>query len=215
MGRYTGPVCRLCRREGMKLYLKGERCLGPKCPIVKRQPNKNFPPGQHGQKRSRRPSEYALQLREKQRLKRLYGILERQFRRHFEEAERRPGLTGDNLLQILERRLDNVVYRLGFADSRRQARQLVTHGHFLVNGRKTDVPSYLVRPGDIIAVRPQSREREYFKVVQETAQSKPVPAWLTRDLETMSGRVVSLPTPDQIDIPPINTQLVVEYYSRR
>ncbi|GBD15374.1 30S ribosomal protein S4 [bacterium HR26] len=215
MGRYTGPVCRLCRREGMKLYLKGERCLGPKCPIVKRQPNKNYPPGQHGQKRTRRPSEYALQLREKQRLKRLYGILERQFRRHFEEAERRPGLTGDNLLQILERRLDNVVYRLGFADSRRQARQLVTHGHFLVNGRKTDIPSYLVRPGDIIAVRPQSREREYFKVVQETAQSKPVPAWLTRDLETMSGRVVSLPTPDQIDIPPINTQLVVEYYSRR
>jgi len=215
MGRYTGPVCRLCRREGMKLYLKGERCLGPKCPIVKRQPNRNYPPGQHGQKRTRRPSEYALQLREKQRLKRLYGILERQFRRHFEEAERRPGLTGENLLQILERRLDNVVYRLGFADSRRQARQLVTHGHFLVNGRKTDIPSYLVRPGDIIAVRPQSREREYFKVVQETAQSKPVPAWLTRDLETMSGRVVSLPTPDQIDIPPINTQLVVEYYSRR
>ncbi|MCM8750553.1 30S ribosomal protein S4 [Thermomicrobiaceae bacterium CFH 74404] len=215
MGRYTGPVCRLCRREGMKLYLKGERCLGPKCPIVKRQPNRNYPPGQHGQKRTRRPSEYALQLREKQRLKRLYGILERQFRRHFEEAERRPGLTGENLLQILERRLDNVVYRLGFADSRRQARQLVTHGHFLVNGRKTDIPSYLVRPGDIIAVRPQSREREYFKVVQETAQSKPVPAWLTRDLETMSGRVVSLPAADQIDIPAINTQLVVEYYSRR
>ncbi len=215
MGRYTGPVCRLCRREGMKLYLKGERCLGPKCPIVKRQPNKNYPPGQHGQKRTRRPSEYALQLREKQRLKRVYGILERQFRRHFEEAERRPGLTGENLLQILERRLDNVVYRLGFADSRRQARQLVTHGHFLVNGRKTDIPSYLVRPGDIIAVRPESRDREYFKVVQETAQSKAVPAWLTRDLETMSGRVVSLPTPDQIEIPPINTQLVVEYYSRR
>ena len=215
MGRYTGPVCRLCRREGMKLYLKGERCLGPKCPIVKRQPNRNYPPGQHGQKRTRRPSEYALQLREKQRLKRLYGILERQFRRHFEEAERRPGLTGENLLQILERRLDNVVYRLGFADSRRQARQLVTHGHFLVNGRKTDIPSYLVRPGDIIAVRPQSRECEYFKVVQETAQSKPVPAWLTRDLETMSGRVVSLPAADQIDIPAINTQLVVEYYSRR
>jgi len=215
MGRYTGPVCRLCRREGMKLYLKGERCLGPKCPIVKRQPNRNYPPGQHGQKRTRRPSEYALQLREKQRLKRLYGILERQFRRHFEEAERRPGLTGENLLQILERRLDNVVYRLGFADSRRQARQLVTHGHFLVNGRKTDIPSYLVRPGDIIAVRPQSREREYFKVVQETAESKPVPAWLTRDLETMSGRVVSLPAADQIDIPAINTQLVVEYYSRR
>ncbi len=215
MGRYTGPVCRLCRREGMKLYLKGERCLGPKCPIVKRQPNKNYPPGQHGQKRTRRPSEYALQLREKQRLKRVYGILERQFRGHFEEAERRPGLTGENLLQILERRLDNVVYRLGFADSRRQARQLVTHGHFLVNGRKTDIPSYLVRPGDIIAVRPESREREYFKVVQETARSKAVPAWLTRDLETMSGRVVSLPTPDQIEIPPINTQLVVEYYSRR
>lgn len=215
MGRYTGPVCRLCRREGMKLYLKGERCLGPKCPLVKRQPNKNYPPGHHGQKRTRRPSEFALQLREKQRLKRLYGILERQFRRHFEEAERRPGLTGDNLLQILERRLDNVVYRLGFADSRRQARQLVTHGHFLVNGRKTDVPSYLVRPGDIVAVRPESRQREYFQVVQETARAKAVPSWLTRDLETMSGRVVSVPTLDQIELPSINTQLVVEYYSRR
>jgi small subunit ribosomal protein S4 len=199
----------------MKLYLKGERCLGPKCPIVKRQPNKNYPPGQHGQKRTRRPSEFALQLREKQRLKRVYGILERQFRRHFEQAERRPGLTGDNLLQILERRLDNVVYRLGLADSRRQARQLVTHGHFLVNGRKTDVPSYLVRPGDIIAVRPESREREYFQVVQETIRAKAVPAWLTRDVETMSGRVVSMPTPDQIELPSIDTQLVVEYYSRR
>ncbi|MBX6753998.1 30S ribosomal protein S4 [Thermorudis peleae] len=211
MGRYIGPVCRLCRREGIKLYLKGERCFGPKCPITKRR----GAPGQHGQQRTRRPSEYALQLREKQKLKRIYGILERQFRRHFDEAERRPGLTGDNLLQILETRLDNVVYRLGFADSRRQARQLVRHGHFLVNGRKTDIPSYLVRPGDIIAVRPQSREREYFQIVAETAASKPVPSWLVRDLETLSGRVVSLPTRDQIDLPPINTQLVVEWYSRR
>jgi small subunit ribosomal protein S4 len=211
MGRYIGPVCRLCRREGIKLYLKGERCFGPKCPIAKRR----GAPGQHGQQRTRRPSEYALQLREKQKLKRIYGILERQFRRHFDEAERRPGLTGDNLLQILETRLDNVVYRLGFADSRRQARQLVRHGHFLVNGRKTDIPSYLVRPGDIIAVRPQSREREYFQIVAETAASKPVPSWLVRDLETLSGRVVSLPTRDQIDLPPINTQLVVEWYSRR
>lgn len=217
MGRYIGPVCRLCRREGVKLYLKGERCFGPKCPIVKRHPNKNYPPGQHGpgQRSARRPSEFALQLREKQKLKRLYGILERQFRRHFETAERRPGLTGENLLQILESRLDNVVYRLGFADSRRQARQLVRHGHFLVNGRKTDIPSYLVRPGDIIAVRPESRRREYFKVLEETAKNKAVPDWLSRDLETMSGRVLRLPTRDEIDIPSVNTQLVVEYYSRR
>jgi len=217
MGRYIGPVCRLCRREGVKLYLKGERCFGPKCPIVKRHPNKNYPPGQHGptQRAARRPSEFALQLREKQKLKRVYGILERQFRRHFDEAERRPGLTGDNLLQILESRLHNVVYRLGFADSRRQARQLVRHGHFVVNGRKTDIPSYQVRPGDIIAVRPESRRREYFKVLEETAKNKAVPAWLSRDVETMSGRVLRLPTRDEIDIPPVNTQLVVEYYSRR
>src|SRR5262245_44209464 len=160
MARYTGPVCRLCRREGMKLYLKGARCDGPKCPIVPLQPARarNFPPGQHGQRRTRRPSEYGLQLREKQKVRRFYGVLETQFRKLFEEAERRGGVTGDNLLQILESRLDNVVYRMGFADSRKQARQLVRHGHFHVNGRKTNIPSFLVRPGDEIKVRPESRK---------------------------------------------------------
>lgn len=214
MARYTGPVCRICRREGLKLYLKGERCLGPKCPIVQRQPAKNFPPGQHGQKRTRRPSEYGLQLREKQKIRRMYGIMERQFKRHYDEAERRGGVTGDNLLQILEMRLDNVVYRLGFADSRKQARQLVRHGHFTVNGRKTNIPSFIVRPEDVVAVRPQSRDREYFKIVLETAGSKQVPDWIARDVTNLSGRIVNAPTPDQIERPPINEQLVVEFYSR-
>ncbi|MBX6343003.1 MAG: 30S ribosomal protein S4, partial [Thermomicrobiaceae bacterium] len=175
---------------------------------------KNFPPGMHGQKRTRRPSEYGLQLREKQKLRKYYGVLERQFRRHYEEAERRPGVTADNLFQILEMRLDNVVYRLGFADSRKQARQLVRHGHFTVNGRKTNIPSYIVRPGDVVAVRPESRNREYFKVVAETIGSKQPPEWLSRDVATLSARVVSAPTRDQIEIPPINEQLIVEYYSR-
>ncbi len=214
MARYTGPVCRICRREGLKLYLKGERCLSPKCPIVQRQPMRNFPPGQHGQKRSRRPSEYGIQLREKQKIRKMYGVLEGQFRRHFTEAVRRGGVTGENLLQILETRLDNVVYRLGFADSRKQARQIVRHGHFTVNGRKTNIPSFIVKPEDVIAVRRQSREREYFKIVAETAGTKQVPDWLTRDMENMSGRVVSAPARDQIEIPPVNEQLVVEFYSR-
>lgn len=215
MARYTGPVCRICRREGMKLYLKGERCFSPKCPIVQRQPAKNYPPGQHGQRRTRRPSEYGLQLREKQKIRKMYGVLERQFRRTFDEAVRRGGVTGDNLLQLLEMRLDNVVYRLGFADSRKQARQIVRHGHFTVNGRKCNIPSYMVRPNDLIAVRPQSREREYFKVVLETAGSKQVPDWMTRDIPNLSGRIISAPTPDQIERPPFNAQLVVEYYSRQ
>jgi small subunit ribosomal protein S4 len=214
MARYTGPVCRICRREGLKLYLKGDRCLSPKCPIVQRQPMRNFPPGQHGQKRTRRPSEYGLQLREKQKSRKMYGVLEGQFRRHFVEAERRGGVTGENLLQILEMRLDNVVYRLGFADSRKQARQIVRHGHFTVNGRKTNIPSFIVKPEDLIAVRTQSREREYFKIVAETIGSKQTPDWLTREVENLNGRVVSAPTRDQIEIPPVNEQLVVEFYSR-
>ena len=215
MARYTGPVCRICRREGLKLYLKGDRCLSPKCPIVQRQPVKNFPPGQHGQKRPRRPSEYGVQLREKQKLRKMYGIGERQFRRHFEKAERRGGVTGENLIKILETRLDNVVYRLGFADSRKQARQLVRHGHFTVNGRKTNIPSFIVRPGDEIAVRPQSREREYFKVVTETIGTKAFPGWLARDDANLSGRVLSVPQRAKVAIPPLNDQLVVEYSSRR
>jgi small subunit ribosomal protein S4 len=214
MARYTGPVCRLCRREGMKLYLKGERCLGPKCPIVQRNPQRNFPPGMHGQKRTRRPSEFGLQWREKQKVRRFYGVMEKQFAKHFEDATRQPGVTGENLLRILEMRLDNVVYRLGFADSRKQARQIVRHGHFYVNGRKTDIPSYQTRPGDEISVRPQSRDKEYFKVVAEVLRTRQVPGWLTLDPVAMSGRVVTPPTRDQIDMPPINEQLVIEFYSR-
>jgi len=214
MARYTGPVCRLCRREGMKLYLKGERCLGPKCPIVQRTPARNFPPGMHGQKRTRRPSEFGLQWREKQKVRRFYGVMEKQFSKHFEDAVRQPGVTGENLLRILEMRLDNVVYRMGFADSRRQARQIVRHGHFFVNGRKTDIPSYNVRPGDVLEVRPQSRDKEYFRTVAELLNTRSVPAWLTLDAANLSGRVVSPPTRDQIDMPPINESLIIEFYSR-
>lgn len=214
MARYTGPVCRICRREGMKLYLKGERCLGPKCPIVQRNPQRNFPPGMHGQKRTRRPSEFGLQWREKQKVRRFYGLMEKQFSKMFEEASRRPGVTGENLLRMLELRLDNVVYRLGYADSRRQARQLVRHGHFLVNGRKTDVPSYQMRPGDLIEVKPQSREKEYFKVAAETLRTRSAPGWLSLDPANLAGRVVTEPARDQIDMPPINENLIIEFYSR-
>ena len=214
MARYTGPVCRLCRREGMKLYLKGARCDSPKCPIVQRQPAKNFPPGQHGQRRTRRPSEFGLQLREKQKVRRFYGVMETQFHKHFSEAARRGGVTGDNLLQILESRLDNVVYRLGFADSRKQARQLVRHGHFLVNGRKTNVPSFLVRPNDEIAVRPESRTREYFTDYAQVLNTRRAPEWLAIDANALTGRVLNLPTRDQIEVPVFNEALIVEHYSR-
>ncbi len=214
MARYTGPVCRLCRREGMKLYLKGARCDSPKCPIVQRQPAKNFPPGQHGQRRTRRPSEFGLQLREKQKVRRFYGIMEGQFRKHFREAERRGGVTGDNLLQILESRLDNVVYRMGFADSRRQARQLVRHGHFMVNGRKTNIPSFLVKATDEVSVRPESRRREYFAGYGEVLASRRAPEWLTVDSTNLSGKIVSLPARDQIEVPSFNEALIVEHYSR-
>jgi small subunit ribosomal protein S4 len=198
----------------MKLYLKGERCMGPKCPIVQRNPNKNFPPGMHGQKRARRPSEHGLQWREKQKVRRFYGLMERQFRKTFEEATRLGGVTGENLLRLLELRLDNVVYRLGYADSRKQARQLVRHGHFMVNGRKTDIPSYQTRPGDEVTVRPQSRENEYFKTVAELLKTRRAPDWLILNANELSGRVVSEPSRDQIDIPPINEALIVEFYSR-
>lgn len=214
MARYTGPVCRLCRREGMKLYLKGDRCNGPKCPIVKQRPARNFPPGQHGQRRSRRPSEYGLQLREKQKVRRYYGVLETQFRKHYAEAVRRGGVTGDNLLQILETRLDNVVFRMGFADSRAQARQLVRHGHFTVNGRKTNIPSFMVRASDVVSVRPESRKRDYFKDFNEVLNTKTAPDWLSMDNANLSGRVLNLPARDQIDVPLFNDSLIVEHYSR-
>ena len=214
MARYTGPVCRLCRREGMKLYLKGARCEGPKCPIVQRSPARNFPPGQHGQRRTRRPSEYGLQLREKQKVRRFYGLLETQFKRHFVEAERRGGVTGDNLLQILESRLDNVVFRMGFAESRAHARQIVRHGHLTVNGRKTNIPSFLVRPNDVVAVRTESRKREYFKEFQDVLATRTAPDWILMDRVNLSGRVSQLPTRDQIQVPQFNDALIVEYYSR-
>jgi small subunit ribosomal protein S4 len=198
----------------MKLYLKGARCDGPKCPIVQRQPARNFPPGQHGQRRTRRPSEFGLQLREKQKVRRFYGIMETQFHKHFKEAVRRGGVTGDNLFQILESRLDNVVFRLGFADSRRQARQLVRHGHFLVNGRKTDIPSFLVKPNDEIAVRPESRKREYFTDYNQVLNTRRAPDWLRVDANALSGKVLNLPTRDQIEIPTFNEALIVEHYSR-
>ncbi len=212
MGRYTGPVCRLCRREGQKLFLKGARCTSPKCALEQR----DYPPGQHGQvSRFRRgqPTDYFRQLREKQKVRRVYGVQERQFRRYFQEAERMPGLTGENLLVLLERRLDNVVYRLGFADSRAQARQLVQHGHFTVNGRRVTIPSYLVRPGDRIAMREGSRNRTYFKERAEMLDERAVPDWLSLDVDDLSARVLAMPRREHVDIP-INEQLVVEYYSR-
>ncbi len=213
MARYTGPVCRLCRREGEKLFLKGARCLSPKCSFERR----SYPPGQHGkdaQFRRGRGSDYALQLREKQKARRVYGILERQFRRYFHEALRRPGLTGSNLLSILESRLDNVVFRLGWADSRNHARLLVQHGHFTVNGRRTNIPSFLVRPGDVITVRDGSRNRKYFKEIRAYMEERPpAPEWLSVDMAAMQGSVERAPERRDVDIP-LNEQLIVEYYSR-
>jgi len=198
----------------MKLFLKGSRCDGPKCPIVQRQPARNFPPGQHGQRRTRRPSEYGLQLREKQKVRRYYGVLETQFHKHYVEAERRGGVTGDNLLQILESRLDNVVYRMGMAESRKAARQLVRHGHFVVNGRKTNIPSFLVRPGDEISVRTESRKREYFKDYVDVLQTKKAPEWISVNISDLGAKIMNLPTRDQIEVPLFNESLIVEHYSR-
>lgn len=212
MARYRGPVCKLCRREGEKLFLKGERCFTPKCAIERR----GYPPGQHGrsaQYRRRRESDYNRQLRAKQKARRIYGIMERQFRRYYEVSLSRRGLTGLNLLQILESRLDNVVFRLGFADSRAQARLLVTHGHFSVNGRRTDVPSMLVSQDDVVSVREGSRKRTYFKDLAAVAEDKNVPMWLSRDLNALSGTVLRLPERSEIDSN-LNEQLIVEYYSR-
>ncbi|MCL8206537.1 MAG: 30S ribosomal protein S4 [Actinomycetia bacterium] len=207
MARYTGPVCRLCRREGTKLYLKGEKCYTDKCPVVRRP----FPPGQHGQAR-RKLSEYGVQLREKQKLRRTYGVLEGQFRRYLDKASRKTGVTGTTLLQLLERRLDNVVYRMGFASSRAEARQLVRHGHFTVNGRKVDIPSFSTRPGDVIAVRESSRDKGRFKEVRESAP-RGVPAWLEVDRPALKGTVVRLPSREEIDVP-VQEHLVIELYSR-
>src|SRR5687767_11808772 len=216
MSKYIGPVCKLCRREGEKLYLKGERCFTPKCAIDRR----DFAPGQHGRtgnrrggNRSGRESDYLRQLRAKQRARRVYGVLERQFRRYYEVALQRRGLTGLNLLQILESRLDNVVYRLGFATSRAQARLLVTHGHFTVNGRRTDVPSMLLRDADVVAIRDGSRSLEYFQGLGDLANARTSPSWLNRDTKQMAGSIQRLPERAEID-GSLNEQLIVEYYSR-
>lgn len=212
MGKYIGPVCKLCRREGEKLFLKGERCYSPKCSFEKR----GFAPGQHGrgrQGRIERESDYARQLRAKQKARRVYGIFERQFRRYFGVALRRSGLTGLNLLQTLESRLDNVVYRLGFASDRAQARQLVNHGHIHVNGHRADIPSMLLRPGDVVTVEENARRKTYWKEVVDVADKRIAPLWLERDVKGFYGRVLRLPERAEID-GNLNEQLIVEYYSR-
>ena len=208
MARYTGSVCRLCRRSGEKLLLKGSRCLTPKCAMDKRPK----PPGQQTGRR-RKISDRGLQLREKQKARYTYGILERQFRRTFNQAMRQAGITGDNLMVLMERRLDNVVYRLGFADSRPQARQLVRHGHIMLNGRKTDIPSCLVKEGDTIGWKKESTQTEYYKQLVESIKSKSVLSWLSLDKEALVGQVVSLPTPDDIEAK-FEGKSIVEYYSR-
>jgi len=207
MGRYIGPVCRLCRREGVKLFLKGEKCI-TKCILDRRRK----PPGQHGELR-RKQTEYGKRLREKQKLRRIYNVREEQFIRYFEIAIKMPGNTGENFLQLLERRLDNVVYRLGFALSRNHARQLVAHGHITVNGRTVDIPSYLVDVGDVISVKEDTRDNPDVQRALEVRGEWTVPKWLSRDTETLTGRVLSLPTRDQIDVP-VDENLVVEFYSR-
>ncbi|MDA1183589.1 MAG: 30S ribosomal protein S4 [Acidobacteria bacterium] len=209
MARYIGPVCRLCRREGMKLFLKGERCYTERCAIEKR----NFPPGQHGKSRRPKMGGYGVQLREKQKVKRIYGVLEDQFRGYFGKAERTRGVTGETLLQLLECRLDNVTYRLGFATSRPQARQLVRHGHFTVNGRKVDIPSFSVKPGDVVAIRRSSRETAAVLHALEEVKGRGVPDWLEFDAEAMSGKIGSIPTREQINLP-VQEQLIVELYSK-
>ncbi|MCI8645862.1 MAG: 30S ribosomal protein S4 [Firmicutes bacterium] len=206
MSRYTDASCRLCRREGQKLFLKGERCYSTKCAIEKR----NFPPGQHGQGR-KKVSDYGLQLREKQKAKRFYGLQETQFRNLFDKAARKKGITGENLLILLESRLDNVVFRLGFASSRKEARQLVTHGHFTVNGKKVDIPSYEVSAGDVIKVKEKSTNSPKFKEIKDMAIT--VPGWMTVDVEKLEGRVVALPTREEIDTP-VAEHLIVELYSK-
>jgi small subunit ribosomal protein S4 len=208
MARYTGSVCRLCRREGAKLFLKGTRCYTKKCAFERRP----TPPGQHGVRR-RKMGDFGIQLREKQKVRRVYGVLERQFRNYFNDAEDREGITGENLLRSLETRLDNVVFRLGFGASRAQARQLVAHGHFAVNGVPTNVPSYRLKPGDKVEVREGRRSREAFKTVRETLKSHTAPEWLSLDAANLTGIVSTLPRRDQMPLD-LSEQLVVEYYSR-
>ena len=208
MARYTGAVCRLCRREGMKLFLKGDRCYTKKCAIEKGR----VTPGQHGQSR-KKLSEYALQLREKQKARRYYGILEKQFEEYFEMANKKPGITGENLLQILESRLDNVIYRLGFGLSRPESRQLVLHGHFLVNGTRVNIPSFLVKPGDVVTISENSRGKTKIKAVLDSTSGKIIPKWLDLNPDTLEAKVVTLAAREDIDLP-LEEHLIVELYSK-
>lgn len=209
MARYTDSVCRQCRREGMKLFLKGDRCYSEKCAISRRATI----PGQHGQTRQRKPSEYGIQLREKQKCRRAYGVLESQFRKYYDMAANMRGVTGENMLCLLERRLDNVVYRLGLAKSRPMARQIVAHGHILVDGHKVDIPSFLVKPGMVITVRDTSRDSEFFKSVRENGSGREEVAWLDFDADNLTGKVVTMPKREDIDLT-IEEHLIVEFYSR-
>jgi len=208
MARYTGPLCRLCRREGEKLFLKGDRCYTDKCAVERRR----YAPGQHGHRR-KKLSDYAIQLREKQKAKEIYNVLERQFKNYFYIAEMKKGVTGSNLLQLLERRLDNVVYRLGFASNRRQARQLVTHGHFLVNGRRVNIPSYLVKPGDVVEPKDSSKKLEIIQENVAKVEHRGLPSWMEMDIEDLKGRINHLPSRDEIALP-IQEHLIVELYSK-
>ena len=208
MARYTGPACKLCRREGKKLYLKGERCTSGKCAIERR----NTAPGQHGAAK-KKMGEYGIQLREKQATRRYYGVLEKQFKNYYEEAARKEGMTGENLLILLERRLDNTVYRMGLAESHKEARQLVLHAHFTLNGKKVNIPSILVKPGDVISVKEASRDSAKFKALAEALESKTAPKWLDVDKTNLTAKVVSFPARDDIDYD-FNEQLIVELYSK-
>mgnify|MGYP001431494957 CR=1 FL=1 len=209
MSRYTGPVCKLCRREQMKLFLKGERCLTPKCAIERR----NYPPGQHGPGRQRKMTQYGMQLREKQKLRRIYGVTERVFRNYFNRASRQPGIAGENFLRILERRLDNVVHRLGFASSRAQARQLVAHGNVQVNGRKVDIPSFLVKPGMVVQVKEKLEQNPMVQESLQNARVRHVPTWLELDSVAARGKILALPSRGEIDTA-VDEKVIVEFYSR-
>jgi len=209
LSRYTGSVCRLCRRENMKLFLKGDRCYSDKCAIDRRA----YPPGEHGQRRGRKPSDYGIQLREKQKIKRMYGLSENQFRLFFKRADKQKGITGTTLLVMLERRLDNVVYRLGFANSRNQGRHFVRHGHFLVNGRKVDVPSYQIQVGDVVEVREKSRKVQAITDALDAVVRRSVPQWLDLEKENFKGLVKTFPVRDELTMP-MQEQLVIELYSK-
>jgi small subunit ribosomal protein S4 len=209
VGRYIDSICRQCRREGEKLFLKGDRCYSEKCAVGRRP----TVPGQHGQGRRQKPSEYGLQLREKQKTKRIYGLMEKQFHNYFKKADRQQGITGNNLLVLLERRFDNIVYRMGFAASRKEARQLITHGHFTVNGKKANIPSMLFKVGDIIQVKDSSKDSNKFQEIKDQAAYKTPPEWLSVDVENLTGKVIAYPTREQIDTA-VTEQLIVELYSR-